>query len=1084
MRKKRRIRTALLALLVLMTGWTLGAHAQVEVETQDGLSIALDAKGQVVALTADGKQLPLLDAPGGFFVEDLMHSVPSTPFEGRIEATDGGAIFRGRIPELDLELEAIITARDDHISVDGKLRDTTGEDRGLRVGFSLPVDGRGFTWWDDIAVSRTIVVGQEYANYGSNWGVGPNRQVSTYPFASVTGDGAGLTLAQRMDQPRFFRLFYDSAVGYCVDYELGLSAETAKFPSSASFHFLLYRHEPEWGMRGAAQRYYDIFPEFFKVRAERQGLYCYGIPNDLENPEEFGFCYDLAGFHRPDRGKLQEHGIYLLVHPMGTEAHIRWPKGHDWGAENGRPTLEQIEEIIYTSRPEYADGPQWKGLTQRHRQASFEESRQRVMNSAVHGPDGHLRLYPYNETIEFIATSADPELPLPNMAEGERRYYIGPHEETAAKVGKEIDGVDFDNIALSAGRTRANFRREHFRYVDHPLVYDAATGKVCIQTGMNFYEFVKEISDEMHAQGKLCTGNVGSDPHNQTFFGHLLDKHGGEIQFYAQTRDLRAFRTLAFQKPVSHIIYSGTTDANQEEGVMHRWLAFGEFPAITELAFSRGSDFEQGRPLYRRFMPAMQRVARAGWEPITHARVEGDGLFAERFGNWSDGDLHFTVHNDADESRNGRLIVERGDLGIEGDAVWVELLSGEIFDAVEAVPVELEPHRTQVFHLFPPDRGKLTWWRGSARLLVEGGGRVLQGDGVLIRAAVEGTAGRVETSVVPPLGWKVEELSEQSWRLSPGEEAREEQAEIVAQIAGKQGSTTLTRNVRLVPVSVLELAMEELDLTLNVSHPFAVAVRNNSRRLLSTEVGVDLSGKFGGGAARGKADVPAGETVAVELELEMPAEASPGIYPVEVDLGGRRQTIELHARRGLLARRLAQPPKLDGMLDEWTDPPTVSGFTRFGKGDPLIQQTQTWVGYDQSALYLAFRCAEDRMDQLRANVAEPDGAVWEDDDVAIFLDPNASRGTYYQIEINPLGTVYDSFNDDRSWNSGAQTRSRHEKEAWILEVAIPWSTLGAVPQSGSRWGINLGRQEKLRGETSSSTSTFKKTAAFADLIFE
>jgi hypothetical protein len=1078
MKKQRRIQAAL---LVLLTGWTLGAHAQVKVETQDGLGLVLDAKGHVVGITADGKQLPLLDMPGGFFVEDLMHSIPLTRFEGSAEATDGGVIFRGRIPSLDLELEAILTAQRGHIRVDGKVRDTTGEDRGLRVGFSLPVDGRGFTWWDDTVVSHTIADSQHYAYYGSDWGVGRNRQVSVYPFASMSGAEVGLTLAQRVDQPRFFRLFYDPSTGYCVDYELGLSAETAKFPSSASFHFLLYRHDPEWGMRAAAQRYYEIFPEFFQVRAERQGLYCYGIPIDLEDPEDFGFCYDLAGFNRPDRGQLQEHGIYLLVHPMGTEAHIRWPEGYDWGTGNGRPALEQIEDIINTPRPEYADGPSWQGLTQRHNKASFEDNRQRVMNSAVHDPDGHFRLYPYNKTIEFIATSADPELPLPNMAGGERQHYIRSHEEIAARAGSRIDGVDFDNIALAAGRTRQNFRREHFRYVDNPLIYDVANGRVCIQTGMNFYEFVKEIADEMHAQGKLCTGNVGSDPHNQTFFGHLLDKHGGEIQYYAPTRDLRAFRTLAFQKPVSHIIYTGTVAADQEETVMHRWLAFGEFPAITELAFSRGSDFEQGRPLYRRFMPEMQRVACAGWEPIPHARVEGEGLFVERFGNWSDGDLYFTVHNDADEPQVGHLIVDRKSLGIEGEAAWVELLSKEILDVAEAVPVELEPHRTKLLHVFPPDRGTLPWWRGSSRLLVEGGGRVLEGESILIRAAVEGSAGRDEMNLISATGWIAEEVSERSWRLSPGRDARENQVEISAQLADK---TMLKRSVRLVPIPTLELATEELDLTLNVPHPFTVRVRNNTRHPLPTTVEVDLSGKFGGGVARGKAELPAEETVTVKLELKSPPEAEPGVYPVQISLNDDSQAVELRARKGLLARLLVQPPHLDGVLDEWTTPPTVSEFARLGSEAPLTQQTEAWIGYDQTALYLAFRCTEDRMEQLRAEVSDPDGPVWEDDDLAIFLDPDASRSTYFQFEINPLGTVYDSFNNDKTWNSGASVQSRYEEDAWILEVAIPWSALGAVPHPGSRWGINLGRQQKLLGETSSITSTFKKTAAFADLIFE
>ena len=41
----------------------------------------------------------------------------------------------------------------------------------------------------------------------------------------------------------------------------------------------------------------------------------------------------------------------------------------------------------------------------------------------------------------------------------------------------------------------------------------------------------------------------------------------------------------------------------------------------------------------------------------------------------------------------------------------------------------------------------------------------------------------------------------------------------------------------------------------------------------------------------------------------------------------------------------------------------------------------------------------------RATVTEADGAVWGDDDLAIFLDPGPSRSVYYQFEINALGAV-------------------------------------------------------------------------------
>lgn len=631
-----------------------------------------------------------------------IEAVP-TIFPGKIQSTNKGAIFSGYSKELGLILEATFTSYANHIKVDGKVRDTTGKDRPLRVRFNLPVDADSWTWWDDIEESRQISGNQRYAYYGTDWGVGKGRQVSVFPFAGVTNDSVGLSLAQSVDQPRFFRIFYDASAGYCIDYGLGLAAETRKFPSSASFHFLIYHHDPEWGMRASIQKYYDIFPDFFKVRAERQGLYCYDVPTDLPNPEDFGFCFDLAGFGYAKRKKLKEHGIYLLVHPMGTEAHVKWPGNYDWGTENGRPSLEQIEDIFLTQRPEYREGASWRGLTLRDHYATFEENRRRVVNSAIHDIDGHFQLYPYSDTIQFIATSADPDIASPNMADGERNR-IRRHIEIATKAGSQLDGADFDNIAITAGRKRENFRREHFQYVDHPLIYNLQTRGVCIQTGIGFYEFVKDISEEMHAQGNLCTGNFGSDPHTQTIFGHLLDKHGGEIHYDAPMRHLRGYRMMAYQKPIAHIIYKGSVAAGQEETVMHRWLAFGEFPTITELSY-RGADFERGRPLYKRFIPAMQRIAYAGWEPITHASVDIGSIFVERFGNWNDNDLHFAVHNDSDKPKVTKLFIDKLALGIVDKPMWVELLGNEMLSADGQMQVDLQPHHTKVFSLFSPKRG-------------------------------------------------------------------------------------------------------------------------------------------------------------------------------------------------------------------------------------------------------------------------------------------------------------------------------------------------------------------------------------------
>jgi hypothetical protein len=641
---------------------------------------------------------------GQFDIDDVRVEpleIPPVHLNGTVRKTDQGAVVTANAEKLELELEATFTAKTNHIAVDGEIRDTSGADRLLQVGFSLPLDARRWTWWDDIEDSRQVTSHERYANYSGDWNVWHDRQVSVFPFASLTNEAVGLSLAHRVDHPRLFRLYYGASRGYCIDYSLGLTEATSKFPSSASFHFVIYNHDPAWGMRAAAKRYYNTFPESFEVRAKRQGTYCYDVPVDLPRPEDFGFCFDIAGFRNPQRRKLQDHGIYLLVHPMGTEAHLQWPTTHDWGSASGRPSREQIEDILTVARPEYKAGPTWNGLSHRYtiRGGGFDDARLRVLNSAIHGRDGRISVHPYTKVLSFIATSADPDLPAPNMAQGEWNYIIGQDARMARKFNSRLNGVDFDNITLQAGRVSANYRRDHFQYVDHPLVYDTASKRLCIHTGVNFHEFVKFVSDEMHEHGNLCTGNISSSPHTQTFFGHLLDKHGGEIHWNVPTRVLRGNRMMAYQKPVSHIVYAGVVAARQEETLMHRWLAFAEFPAIHELAYSSSSNFEQGRPLYKRFMPLMQRLAYAGWEPITLARLNKEGMFAERFGTWKTGNLYFTVHNDSAAAKIGMLTLDKRALGIPAQAKCTELLTGEVADQEGPIRVDLQPHRTKVFHL-------------------------------------------------------------------------------------------------------------------------------------------------------------------------------------------------------------------------------------------------------------------------------------------------------------------------------------------------------------------------------------------------
>src|SRR5207302_608940 len=89
---------------------------------------------------------------------------------------------------------------------------------------------------------------------------------SIYPFATVRNSSAAFSLAVPMG-PVMDRFTYDDSYGFCLTYDLGLSPAATKTPSKATFSFWIYSHNPKWGMRSAAEKYYALNPACFTTSA-------------------------------------------------------------------------------------------------------------------------------------------------------------------------------------------------------------------------------------------------------------------------------------------------------------------------------------------------------------------------------------------------------------------------------------------------------------------------------------------------------------------------------------------------------------------------------------------------------------------------------------------------------------------------------------------------------------------------------------------------------------------------------------------------------------------------------------------------
>jgi hypothetical protein len=187
-------------------------------------------------------------------------------------------------------------------------------------------------------------------------------------------------------------------------------------------------------------------------------------------------------------------------------------------------------------------------------------------------------------------------------------------------------------------------------------------------------------------------------------------------------------------------------------------------------------------------------------------------------------------------------------------------------------------------------------------------------------------------------------------------------------------------------------------------------------------------------------------------------------------------------------------PKLDGILNDkaWKKVKPVRWFGSKDGGPSPAEPFTVLLGHDDSLLYVAARCTETRMGQLKADETARDGRVADDDNINILLCPNPDSGVYYQLIINPAGTIWDRkcwTQDGRSvrdngWNANWQVANSLDKDSWVLELAVPLNDLGfRVSNSGlASMGFNLARyQSRLKAVGIYQVPFVHDVREFADL---
>ncbi|MBM3500555.1 MAG: DUF4091 domain-containing protein, partial [Armatimonadetes bacterium] len=81
--------------------------------------------------------------------------------------------------------------------------------------------------------------------------------------------------------------------------------------------------------------------------------------------------------------------------------------------------------------------------------------------------------------------------------------------------------------------------------------------------------------------------------------------------------------------------------------------------------------------------------------------------------------------------------------------------------------------------------------------------------------------------------------------------------------------------------------------------------------------------------------------------------------------------------------------------------------------------------------------------------------------------PGPDPMPYMHFIINAAGVLRDERGRDERWNSGAVAAAWLTPGGWTAEVAVPLADLGITASAGSRWRVNLCREERPHTELSS-----------------
>ena len=449
--------------------------------------------------------------------------------------------------------------RGDYTEINGELEYLDTGTSALTLRIIFPRNGKHWKWFSGLDGSYTMKPDSIYADlisantvlppdgalngktlpdggYGDAVGRG---KLSFYPLCAISVDGKGEALGIDLSVPIVYRLEADKRE-LVAEFDIATSPLTDKFPNRSFFRLSRFKFDAGWGMRAALKQYYSVYPESFKKRVTREGIWLPFTPlRKIRNWNDFGFAY-----HETSWGSIdQENGRKVPSITSDKESGVlSFQYTEPW----------DIQLPIQSSAIDYK--------TLLSSEVIPKSQKEFLDNSATEDKNGLWQVRrlktPWFKSgwAVSITTNCNPDIL------GESRYRDILKDEINPATKLNVDGIYFDSMEWN-WHNDLNYRGEHFKYTNYPLTFSKDVGKPAIWNFTSEIEKMKKVADEMHSQGKLLMGNGHAwNP----FAAANLDLFGAELSWYSSgdhdTRALDFKRAISFQKPIVFLLNEGLND--------------------------------------------------------------------------------------------------------------------------------------------------------------------------------------------------------------------------------------------------------------------------------------------------------------------------------------------------------------------------------------------------------------------------------------------------------------------------------------------------------------------------------------------